>query len=218
MRKDIFQVNDIDIKEESWRIFRIMGEFVEGFEEMAHHQNAISIFGSARTPEDHSMYTLAFETSKMLSENGYSIITGGGPGIMEAGNKGAYFAKMPSIGLSIELPFEQKTNPYVTTEIKFRYFFARKVMFVKYSKAFIIFPGGFGTMDEMFEVITLMQTNILKKAPIIIMSKDFHNGLINWLENVMLKEKYISENDLNLFTVAETPKEVLNIIKDFYKL
>jgi len=216
MRKDTFSLDDMDIKAESWRIFRIMGEFVEGFEEMAHYQNAISIFGSARTPSDHPAYELAFDTAKLLSENGYDIVTGGGPGIMEAGNKGAYYAKGESIGLCIELPHEQFTNPYVKTEVKFRYFFARKVMFVKYAKAFVVFPGGFGTMDEMFEALTLMQTGILKKFPIIIMDKEYYNGLMNWFSDTMLKDKYINKEDLDLFQYADSPEQTLQLIKDFY--
>lgn len=216
MRKDTFSLDNMDIKAESWRIFRIMGEFVEGFEEMAHYKNAISIFGSARTPTDHPAYELAYDTAKFLSESGYDIITGGGPGIMEAGNKGAYYAKGESIGLCIELPHEQTTNPYVKTEIKFRYFFARKVMFIKYAKAFVVFPGGFGTMDEMFEALTLMQTGILKKFPIVIMDREYYNGLMNWFTDSMLQDKYIDKDDLNLFQYSDTPEKTLQIIKDFY--
>ncbi len=216
MRKDTFNLDEMDITAESWRIFRIMGEFVEGFEEMAHYKNAVSIFGSARTPSDHPAYELAYDTAKLLSESGYDIVTGGGPGIMEAGNKGAYYAKGESIGLCIELPHEQSTNPYVKTEIKFRYFFARKVMFVKYAKAFVVFPGGFGTMDEMFEALTLMQTGILKKFPIIIMDKEYYNGLINWVTDTMLEDKYINKEDLDLFTYTDTPEKTLQVIKEFY--
>lgn len=215
MRRNIYELQDMDMTKESWRIFRIMGEFVEGFETMANYPKAISIFGSARTPADHPSYILAFETARLLSENGYSIITGGGPGIMEAGNKGAYYAKGDSIGLCIELPHEQKTNPYVTEELKFRYFFARKVMFVKYAKAFIIFPGGFGTMDEMFESLTLMQTKILQKFPIVIMNRDYYKELIDWLSNNMVKEHYIDKEDLNLFHFAASPDEALHIITNF---
>ena len=216
MRKDTFNLDEMDITAESWRIFRIMGEFVEGFEEMAHYKNAVSIFGSARTPSDHPAYELAYDTAKLLSESGYDIVTGGGPGIMEAGNKGAYYAKGESIGLCIELPHEQSTNPYVKTEIKFRYFFARKVMFVKYAKAFVVFPGGFGTMDEMFEVLILRQTGILKKFPIIIMDKEYYNGLINWVTDTMLEDKYINKEDLDLFTYTDTPEKTLQVIKEFY--
>lgn len=215
MRRNTFELQDMDATKEAWRIFRIMGEFVEGFETMANYRKCVSIFGSARTPSKHPAYEKAFETAKLLAENEYSIITGGGPGIMEAGNKGAYYAKGNSIGLCIELPHEQKTNPYVTEELRFRYFFARKVMFVKYAKAFIIFPGGFGTMDELFEAITLMQTNILQIFPIIIMDKDYYNGLIDWVKKTMLKENYISEEDLKLFHYAEKPEDVLKIIEDF---
>lgn len=215
MRRNTYELQDMDMTKESWRIFRIMGEFVEGFETMANYPNAISIFGSARTQSDHPDYILAFETSKLFAEKGYSIITGGGPGIMEAGNKGAYYAKGDSIGLCIELPHEQKTNPYVTEELKFRYFFVRKVMFVKYAKALIIFPGGFGTMDEMFESLTLMQTKILQKFPIIIMNKSYYDELLDWFSSVMLKEHYIDKEDLNLFHFAETPNEAIKIVNDF---
>lgn len=215
MRHNIYAEKETDYTQESWRIFRIMGEFVEGFETMATYKNCVSIFGSARTPVDHPHYKLAYETSKFIAEAGNTIITGGGPGIMEAGNKGAFDAHAPSIGLCIELPHEQHTNLYVTEEIKFRYFFARKVMFVKYAKAFIIFPGGFGTMDEMFESITLMQTGIVKEFPIIIMDRDYYDGLIKWIKKDMLENKYIGEEDLKLFQYAQTPKEALDIINNF---
>ena len=207
--------DDLDEKHEAWRIFRIMGEFVEGFERMSSKKNMVTIFGSARTKEENPHYSLAYDIAKLLGDSGYGIITGGGGGIMEAGNKGAHEAKVESVGLCINLPFEQDTNKYLTEEIKFKYFFARKVMFVKYSKAFVIMPGGFGTMDEMFEVVTLMQTHIIKKAPIIVMNKDFYNDLISWIDTTMGKHGYINKSDMDYLQLAETPKEVLEIIRNF---
>lgn len=217
MRRETYQLQNYDMQQESWRIFRIMGEFVEGFEAMSYYKNGVTIFGSARTKPEHPHYKAAYETAKLLAKNKYDIITGGGPGIMEAGNRGAYDAKGNSIGLCIELPHEQKTNPYVKEELKFRYFFARKVMFVKYAKALIIFPGGFGTMDEMFETLTLIQTKVLHKIPVIIYGKEFYKDLLGWIKKDMIKEKYIDEEDLDLLHFMETPKEALNIIKTFYK-
>ena len=217
MRKETYELQNSDMPNESWRIFRIMGEFVEGFETMSHYKNAVTMFGSARTSPDHPHYKLAYETAKLLAENKYDIITGGGPGIMEAGNKGAFDANAGSIGLCIELPFEQKTNPYVKEEIKFRYFFARKVMFLKYAKAIIIFPGGFGTMDEMFETLTLIQTKVLQNIPMLVMNYDYYNDLISWMKKDMIKEQYIDKEDLDLIQYVKTPQEALDIINNFYK-
>lgn len=210
-------IRDIDEKQDAWRIFRIMGEFVEGFERLAFRTNSVTIFGSARTNENHPHYKMAYQMGKLLAENGYGVITGGGAGVMEGGNRGAKEAGGDSVGLCINLPNEQKTNLYVTEEIRFRYFFARKVMFVKYSKAFIIFPGGFGTMDEMFEVLTLMQTKIITPFPLIVMNKDFYNGLIQWMNENMIKENYIEKEDMKIINLAETPEEALEIIKERYK-
>ena len=217
MRRETYELQNSDMPNESWRIFRIMGEFVEGFETMSHYKNAVTMFGSARTSPDHPHYKLAYETAKLLGENKYDIITGGGPGIMEAGNKGAFDANAGSIGLCIELPFEQKTNPYVKEEIKFRYFFARKVMFLKYAKAIIIFPGGFGTMDEMFETLTLIQTKVLQNIPMLVMNYDYYNDLISWMKKDMIKEQYIDKEDLDLIQYVKTPQEALDIINNFYK-
>ena len=217
MRKETYELQNADMPTESWRIFRIMGEFVEGFETMSYYKNAVTMFGSARTPQDHPHYKLAYETAKLLGENKYDIITGGGPGIMEAGNKGAFDAGAGSVGLCIELPFEQKTNPYVKEEIKFRYFFARKVMFLKYAKAVIIFPGGFGTMDEMFETLTLIQTKVLQKMPILVMNESYYTNLVEWIKKDMLKEKYIDSEDLDLIQYVETPQQALDLINNFYK-
>ena len=215
MRKETYELQNADMPTESWRIFRIMGEFVEGFETMSYYKNAVTMFGSARTHQDHPHYKLAYETAKLLGENKYDIITGGGPGIMEAGNKGAFDAGAGSIGLCIELPFEQKTNPYVKEELKFRYFFARKVMFLKYAKAVIIFPGGFGTMDEMFETLTLIQTKVLQKMPILVMNEGYYTNLVEWIKKDMLKEKYIDSEDLDLIQYVETPKQALDLINNY---
>lgn len=217
MRKETYELQNADMPTESWRIFRIMGEFVEGFETMSYYKNAVTMFGSARTHQDHPHYKLAYETAKLLGKNKYDIITGGGPGIMEAGNKGAFDAGAGSVGLCIELPFEQKTNPYVKEELKFRYFFARKVMFLKYAKAVIIFPGGFGTMDEMFETLTLIQTKVLQKMPILVMNESYYTNLVEWIKKDMLKEKYIDSEDLDLIQYVETPQQALDLINNFYK-
>lgn len=202
---------------DQWRIFRIMAEFVEGFDRMHKFENAVTIFGSARLKPNHKMYQTAEETAKLLSRNGYAVITGGGPGIMEAGNRGAFMAKGDSIGLNIELPFEQKPNPFIRTLVNFHYFFCRKVMFVKYAKAVIIFPGGFGTMDELFESLTLVQTGRMPKVPVIMVGSYFWKGLRGWLHDMMLKEGCIDENDLYLYHVVDDPKDVVKIVNDFYR-
>ena len=201
---------------DQWRIFRIMAEFVEGFERMRKFGNAVTIFGSARLKPDHRMYRAAEETAKLLSRSGYSVITGGGPGIMEAGNRGAFLADGDSIGLNIELPFEQKPNSYIRTLVNFHYFFCRKVMFVKYAKAVIIFPGGYGTMDELFESLTLVQTGRMPKVPVILFGSYYWKGLFEWLKNTMLKDGCIDEDDLYLYHVVDGPKEAVQIVNDFY--
>ena len=202
--------------EDPWRIFRIMSEFVDGFEELSKVGNAVTVFGSARTTPDEKYYKLAEETAALLSKNGYSVITGAGPGIMEAANKGAKKAGGPSIGLNIEVPTVQKPNKFITHLIDFRYFFCRKVMFVKYAKAFVIFPGGFGTMDEFFESITLIQTKRIKRFPVVLVGTEYWQDLIKWMKSSMLKKDRIDEEDLGIFRIADTPKEILKIIKDFY--
>ncbi|MCM8784530.1 MAG: TIGR00730 family Rossman fold protein [Candidatus Omnitrophica bacterium] len=203
--------------EEPWRIFRIMAEFVEGFEVLSTVGPAVSIFGSSRIKPHSEYYRIAEELAYLLAKEGYAVITGGGPGIMEAANKGAKRAGGKSIGLNIEVPIVQKPNPYVGELLNFKYFFCRKVMFVKYAKAFVIFPGGFGTLDELFEALTLIQTKRVFSFPVIIMSKKYWQGLINWIENTMLKEDCITKADLKLFKIADFPKEALAIIKNFYK-
>ncbi|HWS87473.1 MAG TPA: TIGR00730 family Rossman fold protein [Pyrinomonadaceae bacterium] len=197
---------------DTWRVFRIMGEFVEGFDELATVTRGVAVFGSARTPGDNPYYAAARETAALLARAGYTVITGGGPGIMEAANRGAFEASGASIGCNIELPFEQSPNPYQTRSLTFRYFFVRKMMFVKYSNAFVIFPGGFGTMDELFEALTLIQTRKIKNFPVILYGSDFWAGMLEWLENVILKNMYISAEDRGLLHLTDSPAEVVEII------
>ncbi len=211
------QIKDDFTKEDTWRMFRIMSEFVDGFEVLSQVGKAVSIFGSSRSPASNKYYKLAEETAYLLSKAGYAVITGGGPGIMEAGNKGARRAKGLSIGLNIQIPAEQKPNPYIDTLLDFHYFFVRKVMFVKYAKAFVIMPGGYGTLDEFFEAINLIQTQRIPRFPVIVFGSQYWQGIIDWLKNKVLKEGNISKEDLDLFKVADKPKEVVQIIKKFYK-
>ncbi|MFZ5800878.1 MAG: TIGR00730 family Rossman fold protein, partial [Candidatus Omnitrophota bacterium] len=189
-------------KEDPWRIFRIMAEFVDGFEELSLVGPAVSIFGSARIDKEDKYYKLAEHIAYALVKAGYAVITGGGPGIMEAANKGAKAAKGQSIGLNIEIPEEQKPNPYVQTLLSFHYFFCRKVMFVKYASAFVIMPGGFGTLDELFESLNLIQTRRIGKFPVVLVGKEYWQGLLDWLRAVPLKKKCISEEDLKIFKVV----------------
>jgi len=205
---DNFQVGD------SWRLFRILSEFVEGFDTLANiGRPAVSIFGSARTSPDNRYYKLAEQIALDLATAGYGIITGGGPGIMAAANKGAAIAEGLSIGLNINLPFEQEPNPFTNVPLSFKYFFVRKVMFIKYSMAFIGMPGGFGTMDELFESLTLIQTKRVKRFPVILVGSDFWGGLVDWIKERLLAEKYISEDDLLYFQVMDDPAEVVKYIK-----
>lgn len=201
---------------ESWRIFRIMSEFVEGFEVMAEVGPAVTIFGSARTPPDHPDYQAAEETARRLSKAGFAIITGGGPGIMEAGNKGAYESGGQSIGLNISLPHEQESNRYQTISLDFHYFYARKVMFTKYADAFVCFPGGFGTMDEFFETLTLIQTLKIEAFPVVLYGSRFWGGLYNWLKDELVP-RYIDEDDLKIFRIVDTPAEVVKLVKQGIK-
>ncbi|MDO6491631.1 MAG: TIGR00730 family Rossman fold protein [Cellulophaga sp.] len=204
---------------DSWALFKIMGEFVHGFEKMSAIGPCVSVFGSARTKEGSKYYELAVDVAKSIAEAGYGVITGGGPGIMEAGNKGAHLAGGTSVGLNIELPFEQHDNPYIDHDksINFDYFFVRKVMFVKYSQGFVVMPGGFGTLDELFEAITLIQTNKIGKFPIILVGTTFWTGLIDWVKDTMLSEGNISAKDLDLIKIVDTADEVVEIIDAFYK-
>src|SRR5687767_4537868 len=197
---------------DTWRVFRIMGEFVEGFDDLASVTRGVAIFGSARTPADNPFYAAAQETAALLARAGYTVITGGGPGIMEAANRGAFEAEGLSIGCNIELPFEQAPNPYQTRSLKFKYFFVRKTMFVKYSNAFVIFPGGFGTLDELFEALTLIQTRKINNFPVILYGSEFWAGMLTWLEDVILKSKYISSEDRGLLHLTDSPSEVVDIV------
>jgi len=203
-------------KEEPWRIFRIMSEFVDGFEGLADVKNAVSIFGSSRSnPKDH-YYKLAEKTSYELSKAGYSIITGAGKGTMEAANKGAKKAGGLSIGLNILIPLKQKPNRYITRLLEFKYFFCRKVLFAKYSRAFVVFPGGFGTLDEFFEAVSLIQTQRVEPFPVILVGKDYWRGLLKWLSEKPIKKGSIYKSELSIFSVTDKPTEVINIIKNFY--
>jgi len=197
---------------DTWRVFRIMGEFVEGFDDLATVTRGVAIFGSARTPADNPYYAAAQETAALLVRAGFSVITGGGPGIMEAANRGAFEASGASIGCNIELPFEQTPNPYQTRSLKFKYFFVRKTMFVKYSNAFVIFPGGYGTLDELFEALTLIQTRKINNFPVILFGSEFWAGMLHWLENAILKNKYISSEDRGLLHITDSPAGVVEII------
>lgn len=203
-------------REDPWRVFRIMGEFVDGFETLSNVGPAVSIFGSARVKKGSKYYKLAERIGALTAEEGYTVITGAGPGIMEAGNKGAKAAGGASIGLNIEVPVVQKPNRYITTLLDFRYFFCRKVMFVKYSKAFVVLPGGFGTLDELFEALTLVQTRRIITFPIIMVGKEYWSGLLEWVKKSMLGGDCISESDLKLFHVVDTPEEVVAILRKFY--
>ena len=205
---------------DSWAVFKIMSEFVEGYERLARIGPCVSIFGSARTSEDHEYYKLAEEIAYKLTLNNYGVITGGGPGIMEAGNKGAKRGKGTSVGLNIELPFEQHYNPYIDSDkmINFDYFFVRKVMFVKYAQGFIVLPGGFGTLDELFEALTLIQTKKLGKFPVILVGTAYWTGLLDWIKSTLLeKENNISAKDLDLIKIVDSADEAVNEINIFYK-
>jgi uncharacterized protein (TIGR00730 family) len=197
---------------DTWRVFRIMGEFVEGFDELATLTRGVSIFGSARTRTDDPDYQAAQETAALLSRAGFAVITGGGPGIMEAANRGAFEAGGLSIGCNIELPFEQNSNPYLTKGLKFKYFFVRKMMFVKYSLGFIIFPGGFGTLDELFEALTLIQTKKIRNFPVVLFGSAYWEGLLSWIRDFALQEGKVTEKDLKLLHVTDSPAEVVQII------
>jgi uncharacterized protein (TIGR00730 family) len=210
-------IDDTHLTRESWKIFQVMAEFVEGFERLAGIRPSVSIFGSARTPPDHPYYKLAEDIACELSNAGFSVVSGGGPGIMEAANKGAQAGKSPSIGLNIQLPNEQAGNPYQDIALNFRHFFSRKVMFVKYASAYVVLPGGFGTLDELAEILTLVQTGKSRRIPIIMVHTPFWEGLIDWFRASLLAEGTISEEDFDLFRVLDTPKEVVDAIFTHYE-
>ena len=198
--------------DDTWRIFRIMAEFVEGFETLSSVGPCITIFGSARTPKDDPYYKLTVRVARQAVADGYGVITGGGPGIMEAANEGAVLSGGKSIGLNIELPFEQKPNPHVKTLLNFRHFFCRKVMFLKYTSGVIVMPGGFGTLDEMFETLTLIQTSKVTQMPLVLMGRDFWKGLLDWLNTSLIENAYIDGADMKSFTVTDDPAEAMAVI------
>lgn len=210
-------INDSMLSRESWKIFQIMAEFVEGFERMACVKPSVSIFGSARTSPEHPYYKLTVDIARELSDSGFSVVSGGGPGIMEAANKGASEGKSPSIGLNIMLPHEQAGNPYQDISLTFRHFFSRKVMFVKYASAYVVMPGGFGTLDELAEILTLVQTKKSRRIPIILVHKPFWEGLLDWFSTTMVDEGTIDKEDLNLIQVIDEPKEIASAIFRHYE-
>lgn len=201
---------------ESWKVFQIMAEFVEGFERLVTIRPSVSIFGSARCQPEHPYYQLAEQISRALSDAGFSVVSGGGPGLMEAANKGAYAGKSPSVGLNIQLPHEQHSNPYQDVSLQFRHFFARKVMFVKYASAYVVLPGGFGTLDELAEILTLVQTGKMARIPIILVQSEFWSGLLDWFRQRLVTEHMINADDLKLFSVVDTAEQVVQTIFDHY--
>jgi hypothetical protein len=207
-----YLINEMTVRD-TWRTFHIMAEFVEGFEALAECHPSVSIFGSTRVKPDDEVYQKAERIGQLLAENGFGVITGGGPGVMEAANKGASLAGGKSIGLNIELPLEQMPNPYTNMNLIFHYFFVRKVMFIKYAMAYIILPGGFGTMDELFESITLIQTHKIRPFPVILVGSKYWKGLLDWIKEVVLKEGKISPSDLEILQLVDEPEEIIKIIK-----
>jgi len=201
---------------ESWRVFRIMQEFVQGFESLSSLQPCVSMFGSSRKNKDDPDYKLAREIARSLSDSGFTVITGGGPGIMEAGSRGAFEGSSPSVGLNIVLPREQVPNAYQDVSLSFRHFFSRKVMFVKYASAYVVLPGGFGTLDELIEILTLIQTGKTRRIPVILVNGAFWRGLLDWFRNTLLTEGTITESDMGLFQIADEPEEVVDAIFDHY--
>lgn len=210
-------VNDSLMSHESWKIFQVVAEFVEGYERLVYTRPSVSIFGSARTKPEHPNYQLAEKIGLLLSNNGFSIVSGGGPGIMEAANKGAFQGKSLSIGLNIVLEHEEVSNGYQDISLRFRHFFTRKVMFVKYATAYVVMPGGFGTLDELAEILTLIQTGKTRRIPVILVNDAFWKGLLGWFKDVLIPQKMIDPVDLELYTMANTPEEVLEAINTFYK-
>ena len=214
MRRD---ARDKALTRDSWKIFQIMSEFVEGFQQLADLSPSVSIFGSARFKPDHPYYQVSEEISRLLSDSGFAVVSGGGPGVMEASNKGAFAGKSASVGLNIKLPHEQSGNPYQDISLNFKYFFARKVMFVKYASAYVVMPGGFGTLDEMAEILTLVQTGKSKRIPIILFGTEFWAGFLNWCETTLVDVGTISADDMNLIQVTDDPQFVVDTIFDFYE-
>ncbi len=210
-------ISDTALNQDTWKIFKIMAEFVDGFQRMAKVHPSVSVFGSARLNEGNPYYQLTEDLSRKLSDSGFAVVSGGGPGIMEAANKGAYAGKSASVGLNIELPHEQGGNGYQDISMTFSYFFARKVMFAKYASAYVVMPGGFGTLDEFAEILTLVQTGKSRKIPIILMGTEFWTGLIDWFESSLLAHGTISAEDLNLFKIIDDPQEVVDAIFSYYE-
>lgn len=211
------EVNDSLLTRESWKIFQIMAEFVEGFERLVHIRPSVTIFGSARTLSEHPYYHLAEEIGVKLSNAGYSVVTGGGPGLMEGANKGAFKGASTSVGLNIVLPNHEISNHYQDISLRFRHFFTRKVMFVKYASAYVILPGGFGTLDEFAEILALIQTSKTRRIPVILVNEPFWRELIRWFKNTLIPEGMIDETDLELFKIVNEPEEVISVINRFYK-
>jgi uncharacterized protein (TIGR00730 family) len=209
-----YLIDDMKVGD-TWRIFKILAEFVEGFEKLSKIDPAVTVFGSARVKECDPNYKLAMDIGRKLTGEGITVVTGGGPGIMEAANRGAFEAGGQSVGLNIQLPFEQKPNPYLTKSITFDYFFVRKVMLVKYANAFVILPGGFGTLDELFEAITLIQTGKILPFPTILVGREYWSGLVDWIKNRMMQSGYVNENDMGFLQLVDTPDEVISIIRQF---
>ena len=205
------------LQSDSWRALRIMSEFVAGFDELAEVFPAVSIFGSARTKPDHPYYVAAMETGAALARAGFAVITGGGPGIMEAANRGAHGAGGMSVGCNIELPFEQKLNEWVSKSITFRYFFVRKTMFIKYSEAFVTFPGGYGTLDELFDALVLIQTGKISHFPVILFGRDYWDGLVQWTRNRLLTDRMIDSDDVDCLHITDDPEEVARIVSDYFE-
>ena len=205
------------LSRESWKVFQIMAEFVEGFEHLDQIHPSVSIFGSARTPPGHPYYVLAEDIARLLSDAGFAVVSGGGPGIMEAANKGAFAGKSPSVGLNIILPHEQAGNPYQDISLSFKHFFSRKVMFVKYASAYVVLPGGFGTLDEMAEILTLVQTGKSRRIPIILLGGSFWNGLLDWFKNTLVPQGMVSASDLDLMQVVDEPRAALDAIFAYYE-
>jgi uncharacterized protein (TIGR00730 family) len=212
-RPDLPNVNDADLVHESWKIFQVISEFVEGYERLAKIGPSISIFGSARSPAQAPECLLARDIAYKLSNAGYSVVTGGGPGVMEAGNRGAFEGKSLSIGLNIVLPHEEAKNNYQDIALRFRHFFTRKVMFVKYARAYIVFPGGFGTLDELAEILALVQTKKTRRIPIFLVERTFWQPLLSWFENTLLPNSYIAKEDLELYQIVDSAEEILSILK-----
>ncbi len=210
-------LNDSMLTRESWKVFQIIAEFVEGFERLASIRPSVSIFGSARTERDAPDYALAEEIARRLSDAGFSVVSGGGPGIMEAANRGAYAGKSLSIGLNIDLPFEASDNPYQDVALHFRHFFSRKVMFVKYASAYVVLPGGFGTLDELAEILTLIQTRKTRRIPVVLVKAEFWRGLLEWFRDTLVRQGTISPEDMDLFVVVDKPGEVVDAIFAHYE-